>query len=376
MIRYALPSIEDLLLLGEHYPHALSIYVPTSPTAAGRDASFTAAKSAVDEGIRRLRAAGTDAADVDAVKAQWEVVADDDALWGKLSGSLAMFLAPGFGVEYVLPNDLEPQQQVADYFDVGQLVRAVTTPQEAYALTISTNGWNLWECSAAARASEVELSAEYAEDAADATNRMTIRGRQHLRRLVGDEGKKVLQERYTKIVIDGLRAELGRLDPNATKPLFVFANEPIMSMVVGEDLPWQVVPVLGAPDELRPDEIDEAVRSRIGALTAAAVSARADRIGDGFASGLAVTDIAQLGRAAASGAVATMIYDFTIDVLGTVDEASGAVTFDDEHGYDLLSRLATMVLSQGGEVIAVRAGEVDAQIWNGKVLAELRFALA
>ena len=103
--------------------------------------------------------------------------------------------------------------------------------------------------------------------------------------------------------------------------------------------------------------------------------ARADRIGDGFAAGLAVIDLAQLARAAAAGAVDTLIYDITTDIRGTLDETTGALQLADD-GTDLLSRLAVQVLRGGGEVIAVRPGEVEAGIWNGRLLAGLRHPLA
>lgn len=374
MIRFDLPTIDDLIRLGEPHRHAVTIYLPTSPTPAGREQAFTTAKSAVDEAIRNLRAAGAGAADQDAIRDEWEVLAEDASLWGNLSASLALFLSPEVSEEYVLPNDLEPQSQVGDYFDLGQLVRSVTTPQDAFALTLSSNGWNLWTASSSRRASEVELSEAYAEDAADATNRMAIRGRQHLGRLVGDEGRKVLLERYSRTVADALRSELGKLDPQGTQPLFVFATEPLLSMFLGEDLGRTLVPVHGSPDELRPDQIDEAIRARIGDLTSASLSARADQIGHGFTSGLAVTDLAQIAKAASAGAVDTLMYDFTVDVLGTYDEATGDLRFTDD-GHDLLSRVAITVLRYGGKVFAVRPDEVTAQIWNGRVLAKLRHAL-
>lgn len=375
MIRYELPSTDDLLRLGEARENAVTIYVPTDHTPAGRERAVASAKSAVDDAVRQLRAAGATAAVQDAVRAAWDEVAADTALWGKLSGSLAIFIAPGVSEEYVLPNSLEPQTQVGDYFDIGQLARAVTSPQSAYALTLSSSGWNLWEASATARATEVELGDDYADDAADATNRMTIRGRKHLGRLVGDEGKKVLLDRYAQVVADAVRAELGRLDPNAARPLFVFATEPLLGMIQAQDLPWEIVEVPGSPDALRPDQIDEAIRGRIGDLNSDRLSARADAIGGGFASGLAVTDLAQAAKAAAAGAVEVLIYDFTVDILGTFDDVTGDITFD-ESGYDLLSRLAVKVLATGGEVIAVRPEEVTAQIWNGRLLAGLRFPLA
>lgn len=374
MIRYHLPDVEDLIRLGEPRPNAVSIYLPTAPTPSGREQAFTTAKSSVDEAIRSLRSAGATVGVQDAVRAQWEALASDTQLWGNLSGSLAIFISPDFSEEYVLPNDLESQVQVGDYFDLGQLVRAVTTPQTAYALTLSTNGWNLWKATAGSRVTEVELSQEHAADAADATNRMAVRGRKHLRRLVGDEGKKVLQERYAQVVADALRSELGRLDRNAATAVFVFANEPLLSMIQNQDLPWQLIAVPGAPDELRPDQIDEAIRERIGEVTAAAVSRRADQIGHGFADGLAVTDLAQLGRAAKIGAVDTLIYDFTTGIVGQIDDTTGELAFDPT-GYDLLSRIAVTVLRNGGEAYAVRPSEVNAQIWNGQLLASLRHPL-
>lgn len=376
MIRFELPSTDDLIQLGAPRPDAVSIYLPTSPTPEGRELAYTSAKSAVDEAVRKLRDAGRSQATQDALRGQWTAVAEDDRLWGNLAGSLVIFLAPDFSEEYVLPNQFEERVQNGEYFDLSQLVRAVTMPQRAFALTLSSNGWNLWEATASTRATEVELVGEHAEDAADATNRMTIRGRKLLRRLGGDEGQKVLLERYAQVVADAVRSELGRLDANASVPLFVFANEPLLSFFRANEVPWTVVPVPGAPDELRPDQIDAGIRARIGELTSAALSAEADRIGNHFASGLAVTDLAQLGRAAVIGAVGTLIYNMADDTRGFLDDATGAIAFDADNGEDLLSRLAVHVLRNGGEVLAVRPEEVTAQIWNGKVLAELRHPLA
>lgn len=374
MIRYHLPTVDDLVRLGEPQTNAVTVYLPTSPTPVGREQAATGVKSAIDKSLRKLRSTGADAGELDAIRQQWEALAQDPALWSRLSGSLAIFLSNENSEEFVLPNTLETQSQAGEYFDLGQLVRAVTGSQDAFALTLSSNGWNLWKASADTRAVELELGGEYAADAADANNRMTVRGRKHIHRLVGDEGRKAMLERYARTVSDAMRAELGKLDPNANKPVFVFAVDPLLSMIQGEGLPWRLVSVPGSPDNLRPDQIDQAVRERIGAVASERVSARAETIGDGFATGLAAKDLAQIARAAARGAVSTLIYDFTVDVLGTMDDTTGEITFD-EDGYDLLSRIAIQVLKTGGLAIAVRPEEVKAEIWNGQVLAQLRHKL-
>ena len=374
MIRYELPAIDDLLRLGEPHKNAVSIYLPTAPTPVGREEALAAAKSAVDDAIRQIRAAGASNEEQEAIRERWQSQADDPELWGHLADSVAIFLAPDMSEEYVLPNQFEAQTQVGDYFDLGQLLRSVTAPQDAFALTLSGNGWNVWVASATTRAHELDLSQDYPEDAEEATNRMTVHMRERVNRLVAAEGRKALLERYAHTVGDALRAELGRLDPNATKPLFVFAAEPLLGMILAEDLPWQTVPVPGAPDELRPDQIDDAIRTRIGALTSARLSRRADEIGNGLAAGLATNDLAHIARACVQGAVAALIYDFTTDVLGVLDDTTGEITYD-ERGYDLLSRIAVLVLRQGGEAMAVRPDEIHAQSWDGRALAQLRFPL-
>lgn len=374
MIHYVLPTTADLLELGVPRADALSIYLATEPTPAGRDLALTTAKSAVDEAVRGLRAAGRSHGEQEWLRAQWAAVAEDSELWANLASSLVIFIAPGFTDEYVLPNDFEAHTYLGSRFDVGPLIRAVTTPQRAYALTISGNGWNLWEATESSRATELPLVGEHAEDAADATNRMSVRGRKLLRRLGGDEGQKVLLDRYAQVVAGAVREELAQVDPNGETPLFVFANEPLASMVVAHGLPGEVVVVRGASDELRPVDIDQAIRARISDITARGLSRAADAIGDGFAAGLAATDVAQVARAAAAGAVGTLYYDMTSEVRGLIDPATGAVDFDPD-GEELLAAIALLVLANGGEVHAVRPGEIHADIWNGQLLAGLRYAL-
>lgn len=376
--RYELPTLEDLNRLGERRDYAITIYAQTSPIVSERNASFLNAKSSFDQAIHLVRESGASHATETALRAEWDALAEGIEPWSRLSSSLAIFLAPGFSEVYVLPNRLENQHQAAEYFDLGQLVRAVTTPQEAYALTLSANGWNLWVATATTRAQELELAGDHPEDAADATNRATIRGRKHVNRLVGDEGRKSLLETYAKRVAEAVDAELGRLDPAANRPLFLFATDPLLELYRAADTKRQIVAVPGAPDELRPDQIDERIREALSTINAERVNQRLESIGNDIPRGLVLTDLGDIARAAVAGAVKTLIYDFTVDVFGTVDETTGELSYADQagQGYDLLSRIVLLVLRTGGEVIAVRSAEITAELWNGTAVAHLRFPLA
>lgn len=374
MIHDELPTTADLLRLAEPRPDTLSVYLPTDPTPAGRERAYAGLKSAVDAAARTLREQGRSRGTQELFRAQWAGLAADDALWGNLSRSLVVLLAPDVAEEYVLANEFAPRTSQGRRFDLAPLVRAVTTPQSAFALTLSSDGWNLWHATGSHRVTELELAGDHADDAADATNRMSIRGRKLLRRLGGDEGQKVLLERYAQVVADAVREELGRLDPSATLPVFLFANDPLGSMFTAQGLPWSITWVRGAPDELRPDQLDAAIRERIGEVNSAALSRRAEAIGNGFADGRASIDLAQVARAAVAGAVVTLIYDMDTEVKGFLDPGSGEIRFDDS-GDDLLGLIALEVLRNSGEVRAVRADEITAGIWNGRILAGLRHSL-
>ena len=378
MINYELPTVDDLIRLGDPQFPALTIYISTSPTAEGRTLATTSAKSAVDSAIRTLKEQGHPEDVQKQLRDQWASIADDRDLWGQLKNSLVIFLSPTVAEEYVLPNDLESRTTLGTHFDISLLVRAVTTPQHAYALTISSSSWRLWHATENSRASELRLAGDYADDAAEATNRDSIGGRQHRRKLVGDEGQKVLLEQYAKIVADAVRTELNRLDPNARQPLFLFGNEPLISMIQDQDLPWHQVVVPGAADDLKPDQIDGAIRERIGGVTSTLLSQRLGEIGDGYSAGLAVSDLSVIAKATTAGAVQALYYDLATEIRGSFDETTGEISVSEEgeEGDDLLSQIAVGVLRANGDVYAVRDEEIDAEIWNGRFLAQLRYALA
>lgn len=373
MTRYQLPSVEDLIRLGDFHEHAITVYAETAPGPDGFENSVLTAKSAVDRALRTIRESGARHATEEQLRSRWAEIAADD-FWQRLSRSVAIFIADDFHEVFVLPNALETQLQVGNYFDIGQLVRPVTTPQEAFALTLSADGWNLWHATASTRAEEMALVGAHAADAAEATNRATIRGRGHAKRLVGDEGKKVLLEAYAKRVAEAVESELGHVDPSARRPLYLFATDPLLDLFRAVDRKRRIIAVPGAPDQLRADQIDDAIRASLGHLNAEDNNARVEEIGNDVSRGLVAGDLGDIARAAVAGAVSTLVYDFTVDIVGRLDDSTGAIAYRDD-GYDLLSRIAVKVLDRGGDAIAVRPGEITATIWNGAAVAALRYPL-
>ena len=65
---------------------------------------------------------------------------------------------------------------------------------------------------------------------------------------------------YAKRVADAVDGELGRLDPKAEAPLFLFATDPLLDLYRTVDKRRKIIPVPGGPDELKDFQIDEKIR--------------------------------------------------------------------------------------------------------------------
>lgn len=143
---------------------AVSIYLATSRAPAPARAG-TAFKSALDEAAGQL-------ADPAGVVAQGQAILADEQLWGALSRSLAAFLTATSTQLYVLPIRLDEQVAVGTHFELGQLWRSVTRQQEALALTLSADTWQLWHATPGSRISPPEVAGNpdrVAPDEPDAT---------------------------------------------------------------------------------------------------------------------------------------------------------------------------------------------------------------
>ncbi|MBM7506005.1 hypothetical protein ACFPER_02735 [Agromyces aurantiacus] len=391
-VHYELPTTTDFAALqGEHHP-AITVYASTSPVVSERERAEVAVRSLFDEAFERLRAMDADASEVDALKTGRDAVVADKDIWSGLARSLAIFVAPGFTDVYVLPNRLDDAVHVGSHFTLGQLLRAPSQDQEAFAVCLSSNEWSLWHAEPTARAEQMPLDPSLPKNMEEATNRERGDAGQRRTGGHGDRGMSEEDRRpeqhdiYAKRVADAVRQELMTHDADERVPLFVFAAEPMLSSFLERARNGRrVIPVQGGPDRLGAAEIDEELRRRLAQLNVDEAKAALQRLADGSA-GRVERDLAAIGRLAAEGAVETLWFDFTTSVNGTIDPESGAVEFatgngsgqalsDGRHAGDLLPQLAMLVLSRGGKVVTVRGEDLDDTVWQGPAIAELRFAL-
>ena len=392
-VHYELPTTTDFAALaGPHHP-AITIYASTSPVVSERERSEVAVKSGFDEAIEQVKASGASAAEIDALRRARDGIVLDQRLWAGLARSLAIFVSPDFSEVFVLPNRLDDAVHVGSHFTLGQLLRAPSQDQEAFAVLISENEWSLWHATPTDRAAQVPVEPNLPKNAEEAANRGpggggTKRVGGHGDRGTSEEDKRATTlDIYAKRVADAVRQELQVRAADERVPLFVFAAEPTLSQFMERAHNHRrIIPVPGAPDRLGPAEIDEALRQQLSTLNISEAETALHGLAEGSA-GRVERYLAAIGRLAADGAVETLWFDFTTSVNGTLDQGSGAIEFATGNGEgenlqdgtlagDVLPQLALLVIAKGGKVVTVRSDDLDESVWSGPAMAELRYALA
>jgi Bacterial archaeo-eukaryotic release factor family 3 len=391
-IHYELPTTADFAALAGPHDPAVTIYASTSPVVSERERAEVAVKSAFDEAIEQVKHSDAPGPDVDSIRAARHAILGDLQLWGNLAQSMAIFVAPGFSEVFVLPNQLDDAVHVGSHFTLGQLLRAPSQDQEAFAVAISANEWSLWHATPTDRAAQMPVDPSLPKNANEAANREP--GGVPANRIGGhgdrgmneDDRRPATLDIYAKRVADAVQQALHEHDPDDRVPLFVFATEPMLSQFIERAHNGRrIAPVSGSPDRLGPAEIDEAIRLELARLNISEAETALHSLAEGSA-GRVERDLAAIGRLAADGAVETLWFDFTTSVNGTLDQESGAIEFatgngegdnlrDGTHAGDLLPQLALLVISKGGKVVTVRSDDLHGDVWSGPAMAELRYAL-
>lgn len=345
-----MPTRYDLeRLAAARDPHSVTVYLSTSSVPADSEKNQTKARSLFGSAIKQLQEGGGKES-VAAVEAFLNELLEAPEFWFDMGRSLAIFATPTSVLEFRLPNDLEDHVSVTDRFAITPLLRAITFPNAALVLAISQNGARLVEVSADRPAEEVTVPG-MPRDAASAVGLDSIGGRAPSGRLQGDEGRKVRLTQYARSVDHVLRPMLN----GQSLPLVIAAAEPLRSIyrnVTGyAHVAAEVIE--GNPDELTPTQLADAARGVLDRIYAADLVALRSTFEERRTNGRAATDLSDLARAAAFGAVETLVVDMDAVVNGSVGD-DGALTLDADAGNDVIEEIARRALGSGARVLAVR----------------------
>jgi hypothetical protein len=349
----------------------VSLYLPTTPLTQDAQADRIALKNLSRDTLEQLRAASADKREVAAVEEALGDLIDDDEFWKYQARSLAIFATPESTVTYRLPNALTAMVEVSDRFHLKPLLRAISFPHTAYVLVLSGGASRVVEVSGDLPAAQVKVDG-LPTDAASAVGKSSIADRSPSGRIQGSEGQKVRFAQYSRRVDQALRSVLHGQDV----PLILAAGPPVDSVYRSVNTyPHLAAEGLTGNFETTSDaDIAQAARAVLDNLYRADL----ERVHELFRvreeQDRSTTDLTRAARAAAIGAIDTLLVEMDGVVPGTVDD-EGRVTLADAAtaaNYGVVDEVARRAFLTGARVLAVRRTDVPRE---ADLAAILRFAI-
>jgi hypothetical protein len=366
-----IPSIDDLLQLSEERgPVRVSIYIRTSPVTQQAQSSKIELRNALAEVERKCREKGLSAHEISAIAAPIRSLVENEEFWRYQSQSLAVFSDGTTARTFRLGAEVSTEVVVNDRFRLGQLLQAVTFPQQAFVLALSEKTARLIELGAGAPRT---VDVDGLPPDTSALARTEVADKAAMPRPQGTTGGRIEQQKYCRLAQD---AVLPIVSKNAS-PLVLAAPEPIGPAYQSISTYAHFAPevIVGNFDEAS----DEQLAAKAEPILEHMRKAELERWRSDFAefenSGRATTDLAETARAALYGAIESLMIDPCAQVYGRLEEEDGSVKFGEPEvggNYSLVDEIASRVLHSSGRVLAVPSSDVP----NGSpVAAILRFGV-
>jgi len=352
-----IPTVQQIdQLMTSREPASVSIYMPTATDTKGEQERLQL-KNLASDAVGELTAKGVDKRDIALVEEHLQELIDDADMWRYQARSLAIFATPDSVRTFRLPNQLQAQVHASDRFFVKPLLRAITFPHTGYVLALSQNEVRLLEILADGPPLVVKVPDMPADmDAAMASR--GVSGRAPRGRISSAEGNKIRMAQYSRRINQALRPVL-----HGDAPLIIAATEPLASIFRAACTYPQLSPdtLSGNPETTSDADLAAQARDALDSTYARQLADSHGLFETRRAQSRAVSDLAEVARAAVMGMVDTVFVDIDDVVPGTLDADSGAVTLlpaNDPEAYGLVDEIIRHVWAAGGTVLAVRREDV------------------
>ncbi len=373
MLHLDIPTVDEFRGLWRTRADAcVSLYVPTTPLTQQIGASRIELGGLLKTALAQLDSAGFDTRRAAALREEVEDLIDDDEFWATQANSLAVLATPDHISTFRLANALRPQAEVSDRFHLKPLLRAITFPHVAFVLALSEEATRLIEVFAEGAPVEVRVP-DLPRDAASAAGKASLNDRSPSGRITGSEGKKVRLAQFARKVDAALRPVLAA----GHAPLFLAGVDPLLSIfrsVSSASNPADET-IAGNADRLSGAELASAVRPLLDRLYTRQVADFHTLFAARAENRRATTDLSDAARAAAFGAIDTILVDIDANVQGTYDEATGQISLADTPTaatYGVVDAVAAQALATGARVLGVREADLPA---GASLAAVLRYAV-
>lgn len=353
-----------VLLTETHEPPCLSIYLPTHRHAPDNQQDPIRLKNLLRQVEKSLLETMSRAA-VGDLLAPLEALLDDKAFWNHSLDGLALLRSADSLRVYKLRIPVSELVMIDDDFYTKPLVRALQSAGSYHVLAVDMKKIRLYEGDKHSIA-EVELGDESPKTIQDALGD-ELSDPFHTSGAYGKGAGTAMFHghggRKDEVEIDAERF-FRVVDKWVTEHISAPSEVPlIIAMLPEHQSLFRAVsknPKLVAegieidPFALSADELRDRAWEIIDRYRDIELSVLAEKFGNEQAQGRASSDLAELGRAAVEGRVEVLMIEEGRRIPGTIDSATGAVTYgDDPTGPDLLDEIGEIVLRASGGVAVV-----------------------
>jgi hypothetical protein len=379
MLHIDIPTLEEFKALAQVKGETcVSLYLPTSPLAENVQANRIAFKDLVREALSQLRQAGADKEKIAVFEERFDHLAGDDydvqdedkirkrqrakpdeieAFWHTQAKGLAVLATASTMRTFRLPDAPKPLAEVADRLHLTPLIRAMTSPHDAFVLALAEESVRLIHAFANYPPVRLQIP-DLPKNAKEATRRPSIHVRAPRRRLQNLEGEKVLLHKYVAKVAHAIHGALAGLNT----PLVLAAAEPIASIFRSVNTYPRLADevIEGNPDLVTDAELEDAAIPILDHIYSRELKA-AIALYDELKPERATTDISYAAHAATAGAIDQLLVDLDAVVPGLVSDIDGSVTYstsDDAETYSVVDEVARRALFTGARVMGARSEEL------------------
>jgi hypothetical protein len=379
MLHIDIPTLEEFKALAQVKGETcVSLYFPTSPLAENVQANCIAFKDLVKEALSQLRQAGADKEKIAVFEERFDHLAGDDhdvqnegkirkrqrakpdeieLFWHQQANGLAVLATASAMRTFRLPDAPKPLAEVADRLHLTPLIRAMTSPHDAFVLALAEESVRLIHAFANYPPVRLQIP-DLPKNAEEATRRPSIHVRAPRRRLQNLEGEKVLLHKYVTKVAQAIHRALAGLNT----PLVLAAAEPIASIFRSVNTYPRLADevIEGNPDLVTDAELEDAAIPILDHIYSREVKA-AIALYDELKPERATTDISYAAHAATAGAIDQLLVDLDAVVPGLVSDIDGSVTYsasDDAETYSVVDEVARRALFTGARVMGARSEEL------------------
>lgn len=302
---------DTLKKLAELQSPVVSLMMPTHRDRTDTRHDSLLLRSLTDRAAEQLREQGTDA---DTVLAPVTRLIDDGGFWRRQADGLAIFADAEQHHVFRVPRTLPQVARVGDAPLLWPLFRVASGDEAFHVLAFSQNSVRLFEAN---RDSIRELELTSAPSSMDEMERAGTkepelqhqaapRGTGAVHGHGGADTADVALSKFVAEVAAGVRAQLG--GDNRHPLVLAAVAEHLPALQATGQLPTLVDdPIAGNPDHLRPDELLQAAWPVVRGPIDRQRAELAERFGAAHGTGSAVTDPAELRRAAEEGRIATLL---------------------------------------------------------------------